>query len=93
MKNKEKEKYRTYILAIKPYINYPALYKKTGVWSHFYRFPGGSSNTVSKKVCDGIMSDLTVRLPSMGYSYFERIKGVSEGMIEKINMADTQFER
>lgn len=24
------------------------LYKKTGVWSHFYRFPGGSSNMVSQ---------------------------------------------
>lgn len=24
------------------------LYEKTGVWSHYYRFPGGSSNHVSK---------------------------------------------
>ncbi len=43
----------------------------TGQKSMITRFPGGSSNTVSKKVCNGIMSDLTVRLPSMGYSYFD----------------------
>lgn len=75
MKNKEKEKYRTYILAIKPYINYPALYKKTGV---------SSSN---------LASFLSGNDAAIGLRTLERIKGVSEGMIEKINMADTQFER
>ena len=75
MKNKEKEKYRTYILAIKPYINYPALYKETGV---------SSSN---------LSSFLSGNDAAIGLRTLERIKGVSEGMIEKINRADTQFER
>lgn len=43
----------------------------TGEKSMIMRFPGGGSNAVSKKYCSGIMSDLTVRLPSMGYSYFD----------------------
>ena len=75
MKNKEKEKYRTYILAIKPYINYPTLYKETGV---------SSSN---------LSSFLSGNDSAMGLRTLERIKTVSEGMIEKINTADTQFER
>ena len=43
----------------------------TGQKSMLVRFPGGGSNTVSASYCKGIMSDLTVRLPSMGYSYFD----------------------
>ena len=35
------------------------------------RFPGGGSNLVSKKVCPGIMSNLTVLVQDMGYSYFD----------------------
>ena len=42
-----------------------------GEKSMIIRFPGGGSNTVSRKYCNGIMSDLTVRLPGMGYSYFD----------------------
>lgn len=47
------------------------VYNATGVRSNIIRFPGGSSNTVSAKYCKGIMSDLTVRMPSLGYSYFD----------------------
>lgn len=43
----------------------------TGQKSMLVRFPGGGSNKVSMDYCKGIMSDLTVRLPSMGYSYFD----------------------
>jgi len=42
----------------------------TGVKSSVVRFPGGSSNTVSK-ICPGIMTQLTTLLPEMGYSYFD----------------------
>lgn len=41
-----------------------------GIRSAVIRFPGGSSNKVSK-VCPGIMTNLTKLLPDMGYSYFD----------------------
>ncbi len=43
----------------------------TGKRSMMMRFPGGSSNQVSRRYCSGIMSDLTLRLPAMGYSYYD----------------------
>ncbi|MBQ7726415.1 MAG: polysaccharide deacetylase family protein [Clostridia bacterium] len=36
-----------------------------------FRFPGGSSNTVSKKYCKGIMTKLTSMAADRGYSYFD----------------------
>lgn len=47
------------------------VYNTTGVRSNIMRFPGGSSNKVSAKYCAGIMTDLTVRMPSLGYSYYD----------------------
>ncbi len=41
-----------------------------GIRSAVIRFPGGSSNKVSK-VCPGIMTTLTKLMPDMGYSYFD----------------------
>ncbi len=35
------------------------------------RFPGGGSNSTSKKYCEGIMTQLTKKLPELGYSYFD----------------------
>ena len=35
------------------------------------RFPGGSSNTISKKYCQGIMSTLCRILLERGYTYFD----------------------
>lgn len=35
------------------------------------RFPGGSSNVVSKKHCPGIMTRLTKSVPEAGYAYFD----------------------
>ncbi|MBO4467982.1 MAG: polysaccharide deacetylase, partial [Clostridia bacterium] len=43
----------------------------TGKRSTVIRFPGGGSNLVSKKVCPGIMSNLSVLVQDMGYSYFD----------------------
>lgn len=43
----------------------------TGIRSQIIRFPGGSSNTISSNHCKGIMTDLTKRLPEMGYSYYD----------------------
>ena len=38
---------------------------------NFIRFPGGSSNTVSRKYNNGIMSYLTVEVVNRGYNYFD----------------------
>lgn len=43
----------------------------TGETSMIVRFPGGSSNTVSKRYSPGIMSRLTASLVSKGYKYYD----------------------
>ena len=43
----------------------------TGIDSKIIRFPGGSSNTVSKNYCTGIMSQLVKLVQERGYSYFD----------------------
>ena len=43
----------------------------TGVDSKIIRFPGGSSNTVSKKYSVGIMKKLSYLVLSRGYRYFD----------------------
>ena len=45
--------------------------KLTGTETKIIRFPGGSSNTVSKKYSKGIMSVLTKDVVSKGYHYFD----------------------
>lgn len=43
--------------------------KQTGKTSDILRFPGGSSNAVSKKYCKGIMTKLTANASSHGFVY------------------------
>ncbi|MBQ2237731.1 MAG: polysaccharide deacetylase family protein [Clostridia bacterium] len=43
----------------------------TGVKSFVMRFPGGSSNVVSKKYCKGIMTTLSAKVQEKGYGYFD----------------------
>lgn len=43
----------------------------TGYESKIIRFPGGSSNTVSRKYSDGIMSTLTREVLNRGYKYYD----------------------
>ncbi len=45
--------------------------EQTGVDSKIIRFPGGSSNTVSKKYCKGIMTELTKEVTNNGLVYFD----------------------
>ena len=47
------------------------IYDKTGVWTTLSRFPGGTANSVSKKYCPGIMTELVKDLTNMGYQYFD----------------------
>ncbi len=44
---------------------------KTGVLTTLMRFPGGSSNEVSKKYCTGIMTELTKAVEAQGFQYFD----------------------
>ncbi len=45
--------------------------EQTGTESMLLRFPGGSSNTVSKKYCKGIMTQLTKVVEERGFRYFD----------------------
>ncbi len=45
--------------------------QQTGVETKIMRFPGGSSNTVSKKYSKGIMTRMTKKVTEMGYAYFD----------------------
>ena len=42
-----------------------------GIKSKIIRFPGGSSNVISKRVCPGIMTTLTRQVKAKGYAYFD----------------------
>lgn len=42
-----------------------------GTVPKYVRFPGGSSNTVSKKYCPGIMTTLSKELINRGYQYYD----------------------
>ncbi len=45
--------------------------QQTGSRAKIFRFPGGASNTVSKKYKKGIMTELTKLMTSEGYYYFD----------------------
>lgn len=47
------------------------VYNETGVRTKIIRFPGGGSNTTSRKYCEGIMSKLTKGVQEKGYYYFD----------------------
>ncbi len=42
-----------------------------GLYTKYVRFPGGSSNTVSRKYCPGIMTVLSRELINRGYQYYD----------------------
>ncbi len=47
------------------------IHKHTGIWTTLCRFPGGSSNRVSKNYCKGIMTRLTKEVEARGFQYFD----------------------
>lgn len=47
------------------------VYNITGIHSKLIRFPGGSSNTVSRKYSSGIMSTLVSDVQNRGYQYYD----------------------
>ena len=46
------------------------IYRQTGEYSRLFRFPGGSSNTVSS-FNPGVISQLAAEMNDMGYQYFD----------------------
>ena len=63
--------------------------EKTGSYSKLIRFPGGSSNSVSKNYSDGIMTRLTAEVIERGYQYFDW--NVSAGDAGGAKTADEVF--
>lgn len=47
------------------------VYEQTGVHPKYFRFPGGTSNTVSRSHCQGIMTTLSKLMTEKGYTYFD----------------------
>lgn len=47
------------------------VYTSTGYRSYIIRFPGGSSNTVSKKYCTGIMTEAVEYFSNTDFVYFD----------------------
>lgn len=45
--------------------------EETGIDTKIIRFPGGSSNTISRKYCKGIMTNLVKDTQKAGYIYFD----------------------
>jgi peptidoglycan/xylan/chitin deacetylase (PgdA/CDA1 family) len=61
----------------------------TGSPSTMFRFPGGSSNTVSQNYCQGIMTTLTRQAGARGLSYFDW--NVSSGDAGNINTPEEVY--
>lgn len=47
------------------------VYNRTGIDTTMIRFPGGSSNTISKRYNKGIMTRLVSRVAAEGYKYYD----------------------
>ena len=46
------------------------IYKETGIYSNLFRFPGGSSNTISR-FNRGIVTSIANKMTELGYNYFD----------------------
>lgn len=47
------------------------IYQTTGKKVMITRFPGGSSNTVSRKYCPGVMTEISKKILAEGFKYFD----------------------
>lgn len=58
--------------AIQNFDNQRLLIKENlGIDTYIVRFPGGSSNTISRKHCIGVMTQATQEILERGYTYFD----------------------
>lgn len=65
------------------------IYQRTGVLTTLMRFPGGSSNTNTRKYSKGIMTRLTQKVVELGFQYFDW--NVDSDDAGKARSADTVF--
>lgn len=65
--------------------------KTTGQKVKVLRFPGGSSNTVSKKYCKGVVSAVSKKLLSEGFKYYDW--NVASGDSGDVKTADAVYSR
>jgi len=63
--------------------------KTTGKKIMITRFPGGSSNTVSRKYCKGIMTDISQKLLKEGFKYYDW--NVASGDSGDVKTADAVY--
>ena len=47
------------------------IHSYTGYYSTLFRFPGGSSNTVSRRYASGVVSQIAQTANNLGYTYFD----------------------
>lgn len=64
------------------------VYEAVGIRSKIIRFPGGSSNTVSKSRCPGIMSVLVEEVERQGYAYFDWNVDSNDANASKMQVID-----
>lgn len=62
----------------------------TGETSNIIRFPGGSSNTISKRYNIGIMSELTKEVVNRGYHYFDW--NISSGDAGEVHSSEEVYQ-
>ena len=65
------------------------IFRQTGSYTRLFRFPGGSSNTVSR-YNPGIMSRLAETMTAMGYQYFDW--NVSSGDAGETTRTNTVYQ-
>ena len=61
------------------------IYKTTGIKTTITRFPGGSSNTISK-FNPGIMTRLSKLVVQKGYTYYDKILRCASVKVNKYNL-------
>ena len=66
------------------------IYRNTGVLTTLMRFPGGSSNTISRRYCSGIMTTLSTAVQNAGFQYFDW--NVSSGDAGETTQTDAVYE-
>ena len=66
------------------------VFDQTGKYAKLYRFPGGSSNTISGDYSKGIISKLAEDLQNRGYTYVDW--NVNSGDSEGLKTAEEVFE-
>lgn len=68
--------------------------EQTGSYTRLYRFPGGSSNTVSAEYCDGIITRAAQRLEKEGFVYFDWdiASGDSDGIRDSERLTENVME-